>query len=61
MAPTIALMRQISPTFGNWAAQEYTQTLLKYPLSETEIRNARYDVPADSELNRAGFAGGSNS
>lgn len=49
MAPTIALMRQISPTFGDWAAQEYAQTLLEYPLSESETRNARYPFSADSQ------------
>lgn len=48
MAPTIALMRQISPAFGEWAAQEYAQTLLVYPLSESEIRNAKYPFSANS-------------
>ena len=49
MAPTIAIMRQISPTFGDWAAQEYAQVLRRYPLSESEIRNARYPIATDTK------------
>lgn len=49
MAPAITLMRQVSPDFGDWAAEEYAQTLRDHPLSESEIRNACYPIPADHQ------------
>lgn len=45
MAPTIEVMRRIAPAFGDWAAEDFAQVLRRYPLTESERRNARYPVP----------------
>jgi hypothetical protein len=47
MAPTMEVMRRISPDFGDWAVKEYAQVLRRSPLSESELRNARYPGSAD--------------
>lgn len=49
MAPTIELMRRISPDFGDWATQYYAQVLRSSPLTESELRHARYPLPSVTE------------
>ena len=45
MAPTVEIMRQISPDLGDWTLQKYASVLGRAPLADDEIRNARYLLP----------------
>lgn len=45
IAPTVEIMRRISPEFGAWAKGEYDLTLRRFRLEEHEICNARYPLP----------------
>ncbi len=47
MAETVDIMSRISPEFGDWTLQEYRSVLRQYPLSDSEIRNARYPLPPE--------------
>ena len=47
MAETVDIMSRISPEFGDWTLQEYRTVLSRYPLTDHEIRNARYPLPPE--------------
>ncbi len=44
MAPTIETMQRISPSYGEWARQNYSAVLRQAPLQGYEIRNARWPL-----------------
>jgi hypothetical protein len=45
MAPTIEIMRRISPDLGDWTLRKYGSVLCDAPLADYELRNARFPLP----------------
>jgi hypothetical protein len=47
MAPTIQIMKSISPEFGDYAYTEFLEILKNAPLESHELRNARWPLPLE--------------